>query len=270
MQPVLYYFSLDCSAGKTDRLSHNMKKIKEQNKMKKLIAILLAVLMLASFAACTANEDPTEPATDEIVTDLVTEDNVTDGNVTDGNVTAGDVTEEIVEDETDEVVADDSAAVAALTTVWNEVVADEALISAFGAASSEDLASYFAGGDSFEMGTPAVFSLAERDALVFTFGVPEENKEDVAELASIMHAMNPNNLTAAAYVLAEGEDAAAFATALKDGISTMQFLCGAPEQLVIAEVDGIVISAFGGADIINAFNTALAANGTVLVEDAIG
>lgn len=219
--------------------------------MKKLIAILLAVLMLASFAACGATEDPTEPATepatDEIVTDLVT-----DGNATDGNVS-----EEI----TEEIAADDSAAVAALTAVWNEVVADADLITAFGAASSEEIAGYFM--------APAVFDMSDAEFVSATFQISADNAASVEEIAYVMHMMNANNLTAAAYVLAEGTDTAAFADGLKTDIAAAQWICGAPEQFIIAEVDGVVIAAFGGADIINAFNTVLSANGTVLVEDAI-
>lgn len=223
--------------------------------MKKLIAILLAVLMLASFAACTNTEDPTEPssdeATDEIVTDLVS----------DGNATSGDVTEEITEEVTEDL-ADDSAAVAALSAVWNEVVADEALIAAFGAASSEEIAGYFM--------APAAFDMSDPEFVSATFQISADNAANVEEIAYVMHMMNANNLTAAAYVLAEGTDAAAFADGLKADIAAAQWICGAPEQLIIAEADGVVIAAFGGADVINAFNTVLAANGTVLVEDAIG
>ncbi len=223
--------------------------------MKKLIAILLAVLMLASFAACTNTEDPTEPssdeATDEIVTDLVS----------DGNATSGDVTEEITEEVTEDL-ADDSAAVAALSAVWNEVVADEALIAAFGAASSEEIAGYFM--------APAAFDMSDPEFVSATFQISADNAANVEEIAYVMHMMNANNLTAAAYVLAEGTDAAAFADGLKADIAAAQWICGAPEQLIIAEADGVVIAAFGGTDVINAFNTVLAANGTVLVEDAIG
>ena len=231
--------------------------------MKKLIAILLSVLMIAGLAACTAAEDPTEPSSDEATTlETVTDEVVTAETATD------EVTEEATSEE-DTAAADDSAAVSALSTVWNAVVADEALVTAFGAASSEELAGYFAGGDTFAMGTPAAYSLADKEVLTFTFGVPADKADAVVGLATIMHAMNGNNLTAAAYELAEDTDATDFANALKDGIKGMQFLCGAPEQLIIADVNGIVIAAFGGADIINAFNTALAANGTVLVNDAI-
>ncbi|MBQ3518432.1 MAG: hypothetical protein IJA31_03835 [Clostridia bacterium] len=225
--------------------------------MKKLIAILLAALMVACFAACGATEDPTEPASDEIVTDLVT-----DSNVTDGNATTDDVTEEITEEATEEIPADDSAAVAALSAVWNEVVADEALIAAFGATSSEEIAGYFM--------APAAFDMSDLESVSATFQISADNAANVEEIAYVMHMMNANNLTAAAYVLAEGTDSVDFANSLKDDIAAAQWICGAPEQVVIAEVEGAVIAAFGGADVITAFNTVLAANGTVLVNDMIG
>lgn len=229
--------------------------------MKKLLAILLSVLMLVCLAACTNTEDPTDVATDEATTEETVSDEATTEETVSDEITS--------EDDTVADSADDSAAVSALSAVWEAVVADEALVTAFGAASSEELAGYFAGGDTFVMGAPAAYSVEDKETLTYTFGVPEDQTASVVGLATVMHAMNGNNLTAAAYELAEGTDATAFANALKDGIKGMQFLCGAPEQLIVADVNGIVIAAFGGADIINAFNTALAANGTVLVNDAI-
>lgn len=256
--------------------------------MKKLIAIVLAVLMVACFAACAATEDPNTSVTDgnasagdvtdgdALATDgdaVVTDGDAIESVVTDGDVLAtdGDADEEIVEDETaeDAVASDDSAALANLKAVWADVIADEQLIAAFGVESSEEVANYFAGGNEGVMGEPAAHSLEDKEILSFMFGVPTDKTDAIVDASSIIHGMNPNNLTAAAYVLAEGEDAAAFATAMKDGVSSMQFLCGAPEQLIIAEYEGSVIVAFGGADIIGAFSRALSANGTILVEDAL-
>lgn len=222
--------------------------------MKKILAIVLTLLMVAAFAAC-AKDDTT--------------------NLTDGNATQA-ATDEAVSDEatSDEAVSDeaasaDNAAVAALSAVWADVIADEALIAAFGAGSSEEVAGYFAGGDSFAPGTPAAYSTEDKEALSFTFGVPAEQAEAVKELATVMHMMNGNNLTAAAYTLTEGTDAAAFAAALKDGITSMQFMCGVPEMLIVAETDGVVISAFGTVDVINAFSAALSENGTIVYEGAV-
>lgn len=225
--------------------------------MKKLLAILLAVLMVAAFAACGATEDPTDPATDGNVSDLATDGNATEGDIIADEITDGNVSEEITEE-----AADDSAAVAALSAVWNEVVADEALIAAFGATSADEVAGYFM--------APAAFDMSDMEFVSATFQISADNAANVEEIAYVMHMMNANNLTAAAYVLAEGTDAVDFANSLKDDIAAAQWMCGFPEQLIIAEADGVVIAAFGGADIINAFNTVLAANGTVLVEDAIG
>ena len=225
--------------------------------MKKLIAILLAVLMVACFAACGATEDPTNPATDGNVTDLATEGNATDGNIVADEITDGNVSEEITEE-----AADDSAAVSALSAVWNEVVADEALIAAFGATSAEEIAGYFM--------APAAFDMSDLETVSATFQISADNAASVEEIAYVMHMMNANNLTAAAYVLAEGTDAIDFANGLKDDIAAAQWMCGFPEKLVIAEADGVVIAAFGGAAVIDAFNTVLVANGTVLVNDMIG
>ncbi len=230
--------------------------------MKKLIAILLAVLMVACFAACGATEDPTNPATDGNVADLATDGNATEGDVIADEITDGNVVEDTDAVVEDEIVADDSAAVAALSAVWNEVVADEALIAAFGAASADEVAGYFM--------APAAFDMSDMETVAATLQISADTAASVEEAAFVMHMMNANNLTAASYVLAEGTDAAAFADAVKADIAAAQWMCGFPEQLIIAEADGAVIAACGGADVINAFNTVLSANGTVLVNDMIG
>lgn len=238
--------------------------------MKKFLAIVLALVIVAAFAACAKTDvDPTDASVDASAD--VSVDASEDVSADVSEEVSADASEEASE-EVSEEAAYDSAAVDALTTVWNKVIADEALLTAFGASSSEELAGYFAGGDSFTMGAPASYTVGDAVAFGSTFGIAADKVDLVADLATIMHAMNGNNLTAAAYVLIEGTDAAAFAADLKTSVSSMQFLCGAPEMHLVADVDGVIISAFGGTDIINAFKTAVSSieGATVISEGAIG
>ena len=233
--------------------------------MKKLIAILMTIAMLVCFAACTNTEETTtdgaEEATSEEITDLAT----------DISEESTDEAADVSEESTDEAVVEDSAVVSVLSAVWDKFLADEALIASFDATSSEEIAGYFAGGDSFAMGTPAVYANTDADALNSIFAIPAENAESIAEIASVMHAMNGNNLTAAAIVLAEGTDVDAFVESMKNAIAAREWLCGMPEKYVAAILDGVVFSVFGNADMMNAFVSALNATegAEILVEDAI-
>lgn len=242
--------------------------------MKKFLAIVLALVIVAAFAACAKTDvDPTDVSVDASADVSVDASEDVSADVSEEvSADASEEASEEVSEEVSEEAADDSAAVAALTTVWNKVIADEALLTAFGASSSEELAGYFAGGDSFTMGAPASYTVGDAEAFGATFGIAADKVDLVSDLATIMHAMNGNNLTAAAYTLIEGTDAAAFAADLKTSVSSMQFLCGAPEMHLVADVDGVIISAFGGTDIINAFKTAVSSieGATVISEGAIG
>jgi hypothetical protein len=62
----------------------------------------------------------------------------------------------------------------------------------------------------------------------------------------MIHMMNANTFTCGVVHLTEGADAAAFAQAMRDAIQGNQWMCGFPETLVIAVVDGeYVLVTFG-------------------------
>ena len=130
-----------------------------------------------------------------------------------------------------------------LETVWNTYGEDEKFA--------------VAGGDFSEANTredaPGVFDLKDRALVDSELGLPETAAVD--EAASLVHMMNANTFTAAAYH-ATG-DTAELAQQLRDNIMQRQWMCGFPDKLVVAVVDEYVVAVFGAEDLIDTFMTHL-------------
>ena len=78
-----------------------------------------------------------------------------------------------------------------------------------------------------------------------------EDVENVSDAATMMHLMNANNLTAAAFKY-EG-DTETLADVYTEAVDDKNWLCGAPEKFVIMKAGGYIISAFGQNDIVDTF-----------------
>jgi len=239
--------------------------------MKKIIAIILALCMVMSFAACGSKEEPSAPAEPDLpVVDPGNEPAAPgEGPEDDMNmpavmpevdVTDTDMPEVLPSTDTD-VPADlgDNLPLSIYNTVWATYADDEKFAAA--------------GGDyeNMVMDGPGACGLADTEALDALFGLPAAEAGNVAAAASLMHMMNANTFTSACYQLTEGTDMVAFAEAVKGNILARQWMCGFPETLVIIEVDGCVVTAFGNNDIIQLFKDKLAGSYTtnVLVEEPI-
>ena len=201
--------------------------------MKKIIAMLLALTMLVAFAGCN---------------------NTTAPETTEGT----NAPETTAAPETTEAATGAAAALDILDTTWN----------LFG----EDEKFFVMGGDFENMvdGAPGAVNVAGVDFLMGNLIVPEAETANVTEAASLIHAMNANTFTCAAYAVA---DVQAFADAMKTAIQGNHWMCGFPEKLVIAEVDGFVVVMFGHGDAVNPFLTNLQTaypTTNVLAEEAIG
>ncbi len=120
-----------------------------------------------------------------------------------------------------------------------------------------------------------IFNIADTETLTYMLYIPADNVAMIDEAASLIHAMNTNTFTGAAFHLADPANADALVQALKDNITTTQWMCGFPDKLAIFTVNGeYVVSAFGNAEIMENFKTKLAevyGEGAVLVveEDLI-
>ena len=238
--------------------------------MKKTLALILALAMLMSFAACGNNAEPAEPA-EPSEPDVVgpgsepaapgegPEDNDMPAVMPD--VSDTDIPSEPLPSTDTDLPIDfgDNLPLSIYTTVWASYADDEKFAAA--------------GGDyeNMVMDGPGVCGLADPEALDALFGLPAAEVGNVAAAASLMHMMNANTFTSACYELNEGVDMAAFAEAVKGNILARQWMCGFPETLIIVDVEGCVVTAFGNNDIIQLFKDKLSASYStnILVEEPI-
>lgn len=190
--------------------------------MKKSISLLMVLaLMLAMFAAC-ANTD--------------TED--TQGETTE------ETTAETTEETTEAPVSIDGAD-KLLSSVWADFAEDDKF--------------YVAGGDYDNIIENDAGIVTNSDYMTVSLHLPEQMHEQVDQVASLVHGMNANGMTVAAYHLASGTDVAEFAKGIRDSIQNTQWMCGFPELLYIASIGEYVVVGFGWTDNINAIATHTAA-----------
>ncbi len=197
--------------------------------MKKRLLLILTTMTLAFvLAACSANENTVE--------------NSAPGDVT---VQEQGTQEEPAENdepaqEDDTAAAGDSAAV--LNAVWN----------AYG----EDQKFATFGGDMNHAvdGAAGIYSLEEKDGLSMNLLVKEDMAPMIDEAASLIHAMNANIFTSAAFHLTDAGNAQAFADAMKENIINNQWMCGSPDQFAIYSVnDEYIVMVFGAIEMMDVF-----------------
>ena len=189
--------------------------------MKKIISLALAGVMALILVAC-GTEKPAEtnaPETTPIETTLPMETTAPEAETT--------VPET-------EAPAASTGSLAVLESVWNLYGEDE---------------KFAVIGGNMENpvdGAPGNYDMAYAENLTWNLLVPAEQLANIDEAATMIHMMNANTFTCGVVHLTEGADAAAFAQAMRDAIQGNQWMCGFPETLVIAVVDGeYVLVTFG-------------------------
>ena len=225
--------------------------------MKKLIALFLILTMALSMAACGSAEK--EPAIEDapvVDAPAVEEDPTMDQPaampeetpVTD-DMPAVMPEEEPVEDmpvvETPAQDAGDNAALPVLNAIW-ALYGDDEKFPVMGGNPENSV-----------MDMPAVYDMAYAEGLAFYLQLPEDQMANVAQAATMIHMMNTNTFTCGVLNLVEGTDIAAFAAIARDSIQSAQWMCGFPEQLIIADVDGQLLISFGVADAMGPFEAHL-------------
>ena len=118
---------------------------------------------------------------------------------------------------------------------------------------------------------PGKYNIADEN---FTFQLvfPADAVAQIDDAASLIHMMNANTFTAGAYRTVEGTDVAALTESIKATVQGNQWMCGFPEKLVIFNLEGYVVSAFGAADLIDNFAAKLTAaypTATLAVSEAL-
>ena len=107
-------------------------------------------------------------------------------------------------------------------------------------------------------GAPGSYNTADEN-ITYSLLIPADQLGYVTEAASMIHMMNANTFTCAAYKLS-GTTAADFGAAMKAAILGNQWMCGFPDSLNIRAIgDQYVIVAFGVNDAMTPFETHLAA-----------
>lgn len=111
------------------------------------------------------------------------------------------------------------------------------------------------------MDAPGKFDISKTEELEFLYGLPSEQFSNIEDGATMVHLMNTNTFTGAAYRLKEGVDVNAFADSVKSCVLAKQWVCGQPDTLIMIDVDGrYVITAYGLAELMEVFkNNALSA-----------
>lgn len=188
--------------------------------MKKLIALTLALLMLTmSFVAC-------EKGNTETTTEAV--DNQTEAP-------AVEETEAVVE-------LPYKSAVELLQIIFEKYNAAQA---------TDDTKLWVCGGNINNFDTcnpegPAAFVALDNEDYNQNLGIPAAEADKIASAASMFNMMNANTFNCFTVQLNDGVDADAFISTLKDNILARQWICGAPEKLVIAKAPGNCIIAVWG------------------------
>ena len=198
--------------------------------MKKMIAMLLALTMLVAFAGCNNEKTP--------------------------DTTEGTKAPETTAAPTTEPAVTIASALEILENTW----------ALFG----EDEKFFVMGGDFDNMVDGAPGKVTNSDFIAGNLLVPADQTANITDVASLLHAMNANTFTCAAYAVA---DVNAFATAMQSAIQGNQWMCGFPEKLLIAEVGGYVVVVFGHGDAVNPFQANLAEaypTANILIDEAIG
>ena len=195
--------------------------------MKKLIALLLALVMVMALVACGAKEEKNEQ----------------------NNENGGAQTETAIA----------QSALEVMETIWGKY-ADEDKFYIMGGNDEYHWEQMETNEEYMPAEAPLKYDLTYAENLPYAFMVAEADVASVDDAATMKHGMNANNFTAGAYHLKDGTDVAAFAENAKEAFLNNMWMCGQPDVIVVADLgDGYVVVAFGVQDIMETFKTNLKA-----------
>lgn len=218
--------------------------------MKKFLVLFLTfALMAAMLSGCRMGSDPTEG------TDATNPTNATQPT-TQPTQAPTDPTQ------TDPQLSGNAATTGAklLNTIW-EKYAEEDRFASYGGTVENSVAD-----------APGDLDMQNTEELTSKYLLPESVLAQVESGASLVHLMNNNIFTAAAFSLKEGTDVKTHAKALRDNLQKTQWICGQPDRLLIAEVDGHLLMAFAAKEAMETFHRNLQAvyqNASVLYDEAV-
>ena len=198
--------------------------------MKKLIALMMALAIVASFTACGGKNEPVD--TQNTTNTTVPEESISiEENIGGTLANTGDYQPQI---------SSDSTALDLLDPIWMGLGGEHQPAS-YGGHFSEEYSS-----------GPATYDLTYADELAGVLMLPTDKMDSVEDAATVVHLLNANSMTAGVVKLKEGTDVKAFADAVADRISNNQWMCGFPEWMAVVQInDNFLFIGYGLYDMIN-------------------
>ena len=257
--------------------------------MKKLLALILALACVFSFAACASKNEDTigadtsadsaqQPAspdeTPEAPAENPAETPVDDGTVSidtpavmpdDGFLVEGPAAQEPAENtpapEGGTENADSAKAVLdLLNNVWSTYTQSEKFPAAGG--------DYDANVDD----AAGTVNIANAETVSYLLTFPESDVAKLDGAASLMHMMNGNTFTCGAFHAANADDVSSIAEDIHSAISGKHWMCGFPDKMLIATSGNMIVSVYGNEDLVNTFRDKLFAQDasfTAVYDEAI-
>lgn len=202
--------------------------------MKKILCLTLCLCLLAALMAGCSRGNSEE----------------TTGNTTGSTQNTEPSTQPSTEASTEpsqEVNSELTESVAILTKIWN----------AFG--EDQQFAVYGGAAENAVDGAPGALDLGNTDELISRYLLPEEHLDKVTEAASLVHMMNSNIFTSAAFRFADDADVEAVAEDLYQNVLGTHWICGSPDRAIIAQIGGdTLVLAYGIAQNMTVFQEKLA------------
>lgn len=135
-----------------------------------------------------------------------------------------------------------------LATVWNSFGEDQKFAVIGGDYSEENM----------KDGEPGNVAI-DGESLEYLYTFPAAMADKVESGAGLIHALNSNSFTAGAFKLNNAADAQDVCSAIRDALNSKHWMCGFPDKMLIANVNGCVVSVYGGEDNVNNFKDKLVA-----------
>lgn len=142
-----------------------------------------------------------------------------------------------------------------------EIASAEELLNQVWDAFSEDETFAVTGGDYNHPvdGSAGTFDITDTDNLMYMLHVPETQIDAMDDGASIVHAMNVNTFTSAAFHMTDAKNAEEFVVDFEEAFENTQWMCGFPDIYKIFTINAgeYVVYALGSEDNVENFKTHL-------------
>lgn len=120
---------------------------------------------------------------------------------------------------------------------------------------------------------PGDLDISNTEELTARYLLPEDQLSAVREGASLVHLMNNNIFTGVVFRLTDAADEKSVAKALRDNVQSNQWICGQPDQLLIADLDDDhLLMVFGSTEVVDTFRSRLSgvyADADILYDEKI-